>query len=371
MPQPLPDPNFIDRDAQAITRDMVSQYEAAAGKTLYPAQPERLMVDVIAYRETLLRIAIQEAAEQNLVRFARAPMLDYLGELVCVRRLPARQAQCQILISLDQPRPQDVLIPSGAGLRAKDGQTFVLKDSLAVPAGARAATATAMAASPGGGANGFLPGEIVSAGDGLWPAGVTAANADTSSGGADPESDDRLRSRILLGPEGFAVAGPAAAYQASAMGVHQDIIDVGVRAAWPGLVAIAPLTKDGQPSPGLLSLVADALNAADVRPLSDQVVVMPPGRVPFEINAAITLCAWADQTPVMTAVQNTLKAYVAELRLKLGREIIPSRFITQASDVPGVYAVELASPTATTPRPDQYADCTGITLTFAGYGNAD
>ncbi|MEO1750733.1 baseplate J/gp47 family protein [Thiofaba sp. EF100] len=80
--------DVIPNDPQAITAEMVAAYETATGKTLYPAQVERLLIDIIAYRETLLRAAINDTARQNLVRFARAPMLDYLGELVGVTRLP-------------------------------------------------------------------------------------------------------------------------------------------------------------------------------------------------------------------------------------------------------------------------------------------
>ncbi len=79
---------IVADDPQAVTAEIVAAYESATGKTLYPAQIERLLIDLIAYRETLLRAAINDAARQNLVRFARAPMLDYLGELVGVIRLP-------------------------------------------------------------------------------------------------------------------------------------------------------------------------------------------------------------------------------------------------------------------------------------------
>ena len=79
---------IVPDDPQAVTAEIVAAYEAATGKTLYPAQIERLLIDLISYRETLLRAAINDAARQNLVRFARAPMLDYLGELVGVIRLP-------------------------------------------------------------------------------------------------------------------------------------------------------------------------------------------------------------------------------------------------------------------------------------------
>lgn len=84
----LPIPQFVERDPAAIVAAMVADYEAKSGKTLYPAQVERLLIDMVAYRETLTRMAIQEAACQNLLAFANFPMLDYLGELVGVVRLP-------------------------------------------------------------------------------------------------------------------------------------------------------------------------------------------------------------------------------------------------------------------------------------------
>jgi phage-related baseplate assembly protein len=83
----LPDPSFIDRDPVAITAELIASWQATTGKTLYPGQVESSLIDLIAYRETLVRIGIQEAAKQNLVAFARAPMLDYLGELVGTYRI--------------------------------------------------------------------------------------------------------------------------------------------------------------------------------------------------------------------------------------------------------------------------------------------
>ena len=66
----LPEPNFIDRDPELITKEWVELYEKKSGKVLQPAQIERLMVDIGAYRETILRMKIQETAKQNLLSYA-------------------------------------------------------------------------------------------------------------------------------------------------------------------------------------------------------------------------------------------------------------------------------------------------------------
>ena len=84
---------LVADDPLAITDELVRAYEATTGKTLYPAQIERLFIDLIAYRETLVRGLVNDVARQNLVAFARAPMLDFLGELVGVSRLAAQPAR--------------------------------------------------------------------------------------------------------------------------------------------------------------------------------------------------------------------------------------------------------------------------------------
>ncbi|MFB2538800.1 baseplate J/gp47 family protein [Acinetobacter sp. c3-l95] len=83
----LPEPNFIDRDANKITAEIIALYEKTAGKILYPAQADRVFIDVIAYREMLIRTAINEAGKQNLLAFANGVMLDYLGDFFGVIRL--------------------------------------------------------------------------------------------------------------------------------------------------------------------------------------------------------------------------------------------------------------------------------------------
>ncbi len=87
IPQ-LPAPVFVsDSDGtnpNLILADMIAAFEASAGRTLQPAQVERLLIDLYAYRESLVRNAVQYAGQQNLLAFAIFPMIDYLGGLVGV-----------------------------------------------------------------------------------------------------------------------------------------------------------------------------------------------------------------------------------------------------------------------------------------------
>ncbi len=80
-------PSFVANDPQARVAELVARYEAASGKTVYPAQPERLLIDGIAYADANLRTAIQYAGEQNLLAYAEGDALDHLAAFFGVTRL--------------------------------------------------------------------------------------------------------------------------------------------------------------------------------------------------------------------------------------------------------------------------------------------
>ena len=69
------EPNFIERDLSAIKSRM------AADSGIQPTDPEYVVLEQIAYEMYVLRCNVQDACKQNLLDYARYPMLDYLGAL--------------------------------------------------------------------------------------------------------------------------------------------------------------------------------------------------------------------------------------------------------------------------------------------------
>ena len=196
----LTEPDFIERDADKITAEMIAQYEAATGKTLYPAQAERLLIDLWAYREMLVRVAAQEAAKQNLVAFAREPMIDYLGELVGVYRLPAQPATTTLQFSVDEALAIDVLIPAGTRVSASDSIIFATDTDVVLKAGLLLVNATATCTEPGAAGNGWQPAQVSQLLDEIDNVDLQVTNLAASSGGSEQEDNDRLRERIKLAP---------------------------------------------------------------------------------------------------------------------------------------------------------------------------
>lgn len=359
----LPEPHFIDRDPAAITAEIVAQYEQLAGKMLYPAQAERLLIDVIAYRETLLRIGIQEAAKQNLVRYARKPMLDYLGELVGVARLPAQPARTTLRFTLEQARATPLFIPAGTRVEGGDGSAvFATDEDVSIVTGQLSVDVTATCEEPGIVGNDWQPGQISNLVDDLADVDVTAANVTVTAGGVEEEDDERLRRQIELAPESFSTAGSRLAYAFHAGRAHQSIVDVSVLSPAPGVVNVYPLLTTGLPDAAMLSLVAAMCSDERVRPLTDQVHVLAPTPVDYTISAELVLYKNTDAVSVLAQAQAAAEAYKADRSGGLGRDIVPVQ-VDSALKVAGVYDVVRTAPAKIVLSADQWARCTAINLT--------
>lgn len=359
-------PQFVPDDSQAITQELITAYEAMTGKTLYPGQIERLLIDLIAYRETLVRTAINDTGRQNLVAFSRAPMLDYLGELVGVTRLPAQSARTTVRLTFVDPLASALPIPSGFRVETASGIQFQTTAEVIAAAGSATIDLAVLAVEPGGAGNGYLAGQVNALVDELGVDVASVANLGITSAGADEESDDRLRERIKLAPESFSVAGSRLAYRHHAMSAHQSIVDVAVLSPTPGVVRLYPLTSTGLPSTAILDAVAAICSHEKVRPLSDTVEVLAPVEAAYTLTAQLTVYRSYDAATVLANAQAQAAAFVATQSAALGRDIVPSQIVAALS-VTGVYRVDLVAPVATLEVGEEgWAHCTAIDVQLAG-----
>ena len=359
-------PQFIERDADKITHEMVTQYEALSGKTLYPAQIERLLIDIIAYRETLVREAIQDAACQNLVNFARAPMLDELGALVGCHRLGAQKAEAVFEATLKAVQSTPYLIMAGTTIKTADESIiFETLDNVVIAAGQLSVQVRAVCTQPGVNGNGLLSGKVS-----IFATNLSALdrfrNITVTAGGSDEESDNFYRERIKLAPETFSVAGSTGAYRYHALSAHPDIKDVAITSPVAGEVKIYPLTKTGLPEKHILDKVYETCSHEKVRPLTDQVEVKSPVPIHYDIKASIVLYENADQDSTMDAVKEAAESYERLMVSSLGKDIVPSQIIAMLS-VAGVYEVKLQAPAATKIVLDhEWPQCDSIQIGYEG-----
>lgn len=368
-------PDFIERDVNQIVTEMVADYEQRTGRTLQPAQVERLLINAFAYREALIRNKIQYAALQNLVEYSNAPVLDELGRLVGVTRLAASAASVELKVTLVEGHA-GVTIPAGMRVATVDNlAVFAVANDTIVAPGVSVVLVVANSTTTGSSANNYAVGTVTQILDPLAFVSLVT-NITVSGGGAAIESDEALRVRIKLAPSTFSNAGSRGAYEYFALSASPSIIDVSVLgpndtpASQPGEVNIYPLMEDGSvTSPTVLYAVYAACNDEKVRPLTDQVNVSSPTRTDYDVSVDVTVFTDADPTTVQADIDAKLNAFVLEKRQALGQDVKISQIIAQAV-IDGVYDVSVVLPAADIiVNNTEFAYCNSVSVNIIGSTN--
>ncbi|MFY0545445.1 baseplate assembly protein [Brevibacillus sp. H7] len=367
----LPDINFVDTDPNAIVNEIIAGYEALTGKKLFPADPVRLFLLAIGNLIVQQRVLINLSAKQNLLRYATDGFLDHLGARVETPRIEAKKSQVTVRFTLSTVRPDAVTVPLGTRV-SPDGQIFFATiEPTAIPSGALYADVLCECTQAGEIGNGFLPGQINIIVDPFqWLASVS--NTTESTGGAEMESDEQYRQRIYLAPESFSVAGPDGAYEFWAKTADTNIIDVAVSSPSAGTVEIRPLMKDGAlPTQTVLDAVLEKCSDKKVRPLTDQVTVLAPAQVTYNIDFTYWIGKEneSNAASIQAAVNTSVADYQVWQRSKLGRDINPSELTRRLLNA-GAKRVQITSPAFTALTRTQVAKEGTVTVAYGGVEDA-
>lgn len=184
------------------------------------------------------------------------------------------------------------------------------------------------------------------------------------------ETDSALRYRIQLALEGLSTAGPVGAYEYHALKV-EGVKSVGIQGppdTDPGDVLVTILSGEGNGAAGtpLINAVTAALNAEDVRPLTDQVTVQSATVVNYSVIATLFVNSGPDPDTVRLNALANVQRFVAE-KHAVGADVRLSALYA-ALHVGGVERVTLTAPGITADlviTPAQAPFCTDITLSTA------
>jgi len=366
MTDQLPEPSFIERDPKVIEAEVFQTWIDEGGAPLEPGQPEALFLRTIAYRETLCRIGIQEAAKQNLLKYAQYPMIDHLGALTQTPRLPVAPALTTCRWSLDEAFGEDIPVDAGSRVRTKDGLFYFQSRSAGVITAGNLYVDLACECTVGGAeANGYLAGQVSEIVD-LIDHVTTVTNLDTTADGAAAESTARYQERLLIALDEKSSAGGSETYRFFALSASSSVADAAVISPDEGVVVVYLLSTTGSPSEELRALVEAALQPETVRPLTDEVFVTQAPPVTWSLVAELTLYANVDSDVALAAAQAAAAAFAANRSSKLHRSATLAQ-LQKMLQVPGVYDVTLTYPTATvTAAESQWLYCTNIEITIGG-----
>ncbi|MFI3254528.1 MAG: baseplate J/gp47 family protein [Eubacteriales bacterium] len=344
-----PDITFVDADTQTIENELIAQYEALTGRTLYPADPARLFVLWVAEQVINLRQNIDYSAKQNLPRYAEGENLDSLAEIFKdVYRLEAENAQTTLEFTLSTTRNQATIINEGTRVSVGD-LFFSTVEQLEIPEGELTGEVAAVCAIAGAVGNNYAPGQITDLVDG-FPFYQSVTNTTTSDGGADVEEDAEFYERLRCSMETFSTTGTVGGYEYHALTASALIADVQVTSPVPGQVDIRVILKDGElPSEEIIQKVYDTVNADDVRTLTDYITVDAPVIQHFDIDLSYYIQeqgAISTET-IISNVEKAMTEYKTWQCEKMGRDINPSK-LTHLLYGAGVKRVEIRSPVFTT-----------------------
>lgn len=179
----------------------------------------------------------------------------------------------------------------------------------------------------------------------------TVTNPASTTAGADVESDDRFRQRILAEYEKAAGAGNVSDYVNLALAIP-EIGFVTVQPIWNGAGTVRLIITDQQNHTLPASVVTSVQNMLDpvpqqgagLAPIGANVTVVTPTGLPVVVAAKIvfdpnySLDGAAGTIPTRVAIQAALDAYLTTL--PPGTNVILTAIVRQIMSVPGVIDVQ-------------------------------
>jgi len=218
-------PVFFEYNSEAEEQKLVNLFEEKTGRTLYPAQDERLLISLIEYKASLLVNKFNDAARLNLVQYSRGLILDCIGEMFDTPRLQGSSGADILQIELNTTFASDLTIKKGLEILSKDEEyTFITTEDCIIPAGETIGTVPIKAQLTGEFANAYGIDDVnILVKPISYIKSVTNINGVT--GGADVEDDEPYIKRILLASEKFSCAGSKQAYIYHTLSANANIVD--------------------------------------------------------------------------------------------------------------------------------------------------
>lgn len=363
----LPEITFADAKPDEIHLNIKSTVESLLGRNLAEADPLTLFLRAIELIIIQQRLLIDQSAKMNLLAYSVGEYLEHLGALVGVSRLESTYASVTMQLTLSTTRLTATIIPCGTRFTPDGTIFFALDEDTVIPAGEISVTSKATCSSKGIAGNSYNIGEISTIVD-PQPYLKTAVNITVSDGGSEAEDDESLRERIRLAPESFSNAGSSGAYKFHAKSVSSKIVDVCIESPTPGVVYVYPLCENGElPSQEILDSVNEKLNDRTIRPLTDQVEVLSPEVVEYDIDIRY----WIEQSDATSAgaiqakVESAVQEFIEYTRSKLGRDLLPLE-LQYRLRLAGAKRIEMSAPMFIATRDHCVSIPRNISIVFVG-----
>ena len=347
---------FVETDSAKIYTEIIGSLMDYCDEALYPGDERRIIGEGLVQVLTAVFSLFDDRSKQRVLRHARGEVLDAIGEMLRVNRLPASPASAEFVFCVSAPQAQNIVIPQGTRITADGNIYFATVEAVVLQAGSESISVRAECTEGGSAHNGYTAQSIATLVD-LIPYISSVYNATATAGGDDgepytEEGDNGYRERIRLSPASLS-PGTETGYIYHAKSADPDIADIKIDCPEdePNTVNIYALMQGGVfPDDETLRKILTAIEGADIRIMTDRVQAFPAVPVNYSINIRYG-CSAADKAAVVQAVEGeggAIDQYIAWQSAKMGRAISPDR-LRQYLYAAGATTVEISSPAAIIP----------------------
>ena len=331
----------MSKTANEIYEEMAAMYTKESGLALHEGGDMALRLRAASVQLESLWDQQAWLQRQCFPQTAAGEHLDYHAEMRALKRLSASRAKGSVTFRLGDALAAETVISAGSLCLTADGISVLTLEDGRIPAGETEVTVAAEVTSAG--SKGNLPaGSIVTMA--AYPTGVVeCTNAEAFAGGADAESDEELRHRILTSYKRLPNGANAAWYESRVLDMD------GVAAAYViprargiGTVDITIAAEDGVPSAELLEAVQSRLN--EQREICVDIKVMAPEERKVDITLSVAAEKNADIEAVHANVESALRRFFSgDL---MGRGVLLAQLAATVYGVDGVENYAFSLPAA-------------------------
>lgn len=373
----LPEIDMLDDEGvtlEGIQEEMIADYQDAYERytgeeiTLFPANPKRLELNVVAGQIYQVYEFASYLFNQNFIRYMEDDVLWNWGANLGFAGSNLCAAVCTLEFGIDEALDYDVEIPIGTRATAGDDVYFATEESCIIPSGELTGIVAASCTEKGSIGNDYVIGQLNMLADPVVNISYVK-NIDVSAGGGDEYSGDELREKVFLFPSTYSVAGPQDAYVFYTKLFSKDIIAVNVVTdKETATVEIYIMLSGGNvPDAVYCKKVLDYLTSLKRFPDTDKVEVYAPEVIEYELVATYYISSTNKDTEkvIRESVEEAAEAYVQNQYENLGYDINPDIFKEYAR-VAGAKRTEVLSPLYRRLEPNQIAICKNISIGYGG-----
>lgn len=358
---------YVEDEPVLIINKAITNLQLAMNEKLEPGDERRIVTENIASMVAALKADINVTASKKYLENMEGEEVDLYGNQRGVFRLAAQKSLVPVVFSLPTIRSVDSLIPKGTRITAGGKHYFEALKEIVIPKGSNSITVTLACTEVGEDSNGYPIGSIKTITDSL-PFACTVANTGISAGGSMAESDADYKGRIIKAPSAMTTAGSEEAYEYHTKSADVNIESVKILSPSPCVIHIVPLYSGGRgPTAEERAHLLTRLTDKRIKPLSDQIVIVAPQVVNYNINLTYYIAKAEEQreSVLKAEIESSREEFVKWQDSELDLNINPDqlRFMMMRK---GAFKVDITEPTYQVLSGGKYAKCNQVTLNYGG-----